>query len=98
MDREDRRVAERHVLEKEVAYEPSASLELRQRKHYGKMLNISNGGFCLKTETLLTRSQIIQVQMPVPEIRSSLPTLAEVCWVDNQENQDSYTVGLRYLI
>ncbi len=98
MDREDRRIAERHGLEKEVVYEPSASLEQIQRKHYGKMLNISNGGFCLKTETPLTRSQIIQVQMPLPEIKSSLPTLAEVCWVVDQANLGGYTAGLRYLI
>ncbi|HIE65959.1 MAG TPA: PilZ domain-containing protein [Nitrospiria bacterium] len=98
MDRENRRIADRHGLEKEVAYEPSASLELGQRRYYGLMLNISNGGFCLKTETPLTRSQIIQVQMPIPEMKSSLPTLAEVCWVDSHENQGGYTVGLRYLI
>lgn len=97
-DRENRRNAERYGYEKEVVYEPSAALELKQRKHHGKMLNISQGGFCLKTETPLTKTQIIQVQMPVPEIKSSLPTLAEVCWVDNPENQEGYTVGLRYLI
>ncbi|MFQ5579580.1 MAG: PilZ domain-containing protein [Nitrospiria bacterium] len=98
MDREDRRIAVRHGFEKEVVYEPSASLELKERKHRGLVLNVSNGGFCLKTEMLLSKSQIIQVQMPVPEIKSSLPTLAEVCWVDNHENQGGCTVGLRYLI
>jgi len=98
MDRENRRIAERHGLEKEVIYEPSASLELRQRKHSGKMLNISNGGFCLNTESPLIQSQIIQIQMPIPGIKSSLPTLAEVCWVGNNKNQSGYTAGFRYLI
>jgi hypothetical protein len=98
MDREDRRIAERQGLEKEVVYEPSASLALKQRKHYGRMLNISNGGFCLKTETPLSRYQIVQVQMPVPETQSSLPTLAEVCWVDDLESQDGFTIGFRYFI
>ncbi|MFQ5779901.1 MAG: PilZ domain-containing protein [Nitrospiria bacterium] len=94
----ERRDSERHGLETEVVYEPSAALKLKQKNYVGKTINISKGGFCFKTETPLTRSQIIQVRMPIPEIKSSLPTLAEVRWIEGAETNDAYTVGLRFLL
>lgn len=97
IDRE-RRGAERYGLRTKVTYEASAGLDLKEKVHAGKTINISSGGFCLRTETPLTQSQIIRVSMPVPRVNAVSPTLAEVCWVEGSKRQKGYCVGLRFLL
>ena len=95
---QDRRIAERYALKAKVIYEPSAELTRRERTHAGKTLNISKGGFCIRTQTPLSQFQIIRVHIPVPEVKAALPTLAEVCWVEGLKKEKGYSVGLRFLL
>ncbi len=95
---QERRGSERYGLRTKVTYEPSAALDLKEKIHAGKTINISSGGFCLKTETPLSQSQIIRVSIPVPKVNATSPTLAEVCWVEGLKKQKGYWVGLRFLL
>ncbi|MCG3110760.1 MAG: PilZ domain-containing protein [Candidatus Manganitrophus sp. SB1] len=97
IDRE-RRESERYGLRTKVMYEPSAGLDLKEKVHAGRTINISSGGFCLKTETPLSQSQIIRVSIPIPKVNAMSPTLAEVCWVEGLKKQKGYWVGLRFLL
>jgi len=94
----ERRVTERYALKTKVIYEPSAAVMRKEQMHAGKTINISKGGFCIKTQMPLTQSQIIRVHIPVPEIKAALPTLAEVCWVEGLKKEKGYSVGLRFLL
>ncbi len=94
----ERRITERYALKAKVIYERSAALTRREVIHAGKTLNISRGGFCIKTQTPLTQFQIIRVQIPVPGVKAALPTLAEVCWVEGLKKEKGYSVGLRFLL
>ncbi|WDT79807.1 MAG: hypothetical protein MPW14_22225 [Candidatus Manganitrophus sp.] len=44
IDRE-RRESERYGLRTKVMYEPSAGLDLKEKVHAGRTINISSGGF-----------------------------------------------------
>lgn len=43
----ERRGSERYGLRTKVMYEPSAGLDLKEKVHAGRTINISSGGFCL---------------------------------------------------
>lgn len=94
----ERRITVRYALKTKVIYEPSATVVRKEQLHAGKTINISKGGFCIKTQMPLTQSQIIRVHIPVPEIKAALPTLAEVCWVEGLKKEKGYSVGLRFLL
>ncbi len=94
----ERRITERYALKAKVIYEPSAALMRSEKAHAGKTINISKGGFCIKTQMPLAQSQIIRVHIPVPEVKATLPTLAEVCWVEGLNKEKGYSVGLRFLL
>ena len=95
---QERRESERYGLRTKIMYEPSAELDLKEKVHAGRTINISSGGFCLKTETPLSQSQIIRVSIPIPKVNAMSPTLAEVCWVEGLKKQKGYWVGLRFLL
>jgi hypothetical protein len=95
---QDRRITERYALKAKILYEPSAELAPRESMLMGKALNISRGGFCIRTQTQLAQSQIIRVHIPVPEVKAVLPTLAEICWVEELKKEKGYSVGLRFLL
>lgn len=94
----ERRGSERYGLRTKVMFEASAGLDLKEKVCAAKTINISSGGFCLKTEIPLSQSQIIRVSIPISKVNATSPTLAEVCWVEGIKKQKGYWIGLRFLL
>jgi hypothetical protein len=64
----------------------------------GEIENIGPGGFCLVTEEALNVGQIIKVDLPLPNIMVSTPTLTEICWNHISPDGGPCRAGLRYLL
>ncbi len=63
-------------------------------------INVSNGGLCLLMETEPMVREVLRIQIPMPVIPTSTPTLAEVRWVRQAPfaQKGVYLVGLRFLL
>ncbi len=94
----ERRRTERYGLRTIIRYESSTGLRSQENMDTGKTVNISTGGFCLRTNKPMVPFQIVRVRIPVSRVNVSSPTLAEVCWVEGMKSQKEFSVGLRFLI
>ena len=99
---EERRQTPRVVLKRVLTYEPGT---LPKRGHLypakplrGFLLNISNGGLCLKTKHRLQTKIVLKVSLPVNEISPVAPTLAQVAWVKRNPKSKEYRTGLKFII
>ena len=80
----------RYPLPLMVNFEVGASLTVQasdQKKEAGNAQNVSEGGICLITDRALEESQIIKLRLSIPNVRATIPTLAEVRWVKRQSIQ-----------
>ena len=112
---EGKRLHVRYPLSQRVTYELSTPLTLQQPRSEeaeADTQNISEGGLCLITERSLEESQIVKIKLPIPNVVTKTPTLAEVRWVKREPSDwqqttvqraitehhgDHYLVGLRFL-
>lgn len=95
----ERRMSERYDLQSKVVYELSAELDSGEKRHAGTIVNISSRGVCVMTKKPLVKSQIIRMNIPLPEVKVSSPTLAEVCWVEElKKKKKGFLIGLIFLL
>jgi hypothetical protein len=59
--------------------------------------NVCGKGCCLTLDRPLNKFQIIKVDFPLPQVKSSIPVLAEIRWVRRDPLLNQYMVGVRYL-
>ncbi len=59
--------------------------------------DVSEGGLCLLTKEALQPSQIVKLNLPLPKVDITTPTLAEVRWVKKDKSRPLYKAGLRFL-
>jgi len=50
------------------------------------------------TRERLETSQIVKISLPLPHVKMSTPTLAEVRWVRKDPGKRLYRAGLRFLL
>lgn len=62
-----------------------------------KTIDVSEGGLCLLTQEPLQTAQIVKLNLPLPKVDVTTPTLAEVRWVQREKSGPNHKVGLRFL-
>lgn len=67
----------------------------RQSAH---IKNLGSHGCCLNVDQPLKRLQVIKMDFPVAPPGITIPTLAEVRWIQKEAGSDQNRVGLRYLL
>ena len=70
--------------------------------HHGMalLMNITSQGLLLLMEKALETEQVMNIRVPTPADPVTVPTLAEVRWVERvplDEREDRYLVGLRFI-
>lgn len=98
----DRRLTPRVAFRKNISYEVSSHHKnhhlLTGRRYRGTLVNISNGGACLRTHQRLQERTILRISIPVNKTFVTIPTLMEVRWVMKQPKSLGYCTGLRFII
>ena len=70
----------------------------RTNRFEAQIENVSKGGIGLSTTRALKATEVVKINFPTSSIESTIPTLAEVCWVRKQLNEESYQAGLRFIL
>ena len=70
----------------------------RKERPSAQIKNVGRRGCCLIIDRPLEKFRIIKLDFPLPQVSSSIPTLAEVRWLEPESKQDQYKVGVRYLL
>ena len=103
--RNERRFTNRALLPSKITFEVSTHLSTvgaKDVKYPGRISshirNISEGGICLSTREPLEAAQVIKISLPLPHVKITTPTLAEVRWVRKEPGKDLYHAGLRFLL
>ncbi len=61
--------------------------------------NVSDGGICLLTTEALKPLETVQLNIFFySRVGISIPTIAEVIWMNRRSGKGLYRIGLRYLI
>lgn len=101
----EKRQSKRSFLSEKVTFEVSTHLSLHALneskspiKIDSQIKNVSEGGVCLMTTEPLEASQVIKISLPLPHVKITTPTLAEVRWVKKEAGKDHYQAGLRFLL
>lgn len=101
----ERRHSERSLLPQKASYEVSTHLISRNPADpisaitmNSQIKNVSEGGVCLATRQELETAQIVKISLPLPSVKTTTPTLAEVMWVRKDSNRSHYMAGLRFLL
>jgi c-di-GMP-binding flagellar brake protein YcgR len=104
-DKDERRRSKRSSLSEKATCEVSSHLLLHKARGNqsttiinSNIKNISEGGVCLMTKERLETSQIVKISLPLPHVKMSTPTLAEVRWVRKDPGKRLYRAGLRFLL
>ena len=63
----------------------------------GQIVNMSAGGMCIASNVPLIPSATVVCEIELPGIGVSVPTLAQVIWVESTEDEN-YFWGLRYVV
>ena len=100
---EDQRQSERIDLLRLIPYNVIASdSQDVPVEHHGMalLMNITSQGLLLVMEEPLETDQVVSVRVPTPSDPITVPTLAEVRWIENvllDERDNRYLVGLKYI-
>jgi hypothetical protein len=100
---ENQRETERIDLSRLIPYNVIASdYQDVVRDHHGMALvmNITAQGLLLMMEEAPETEQVMNVRVPTPADPITVPTLAEVRWVEKvplDEREDRYLVGLKFI-
>ncbi len=101
----ERRLAQRFPLSERAVCETSAEAttqnpqETSQPNRFKAQIeNVSKGGIGFSTAKALTTTEVIKIGFPAPTTEATIPTLAEVLWVRKQSNNESYRVGLSFML
>jgi len=70
----------------------------RKERPSAQIRNVGRRGCCLIIDRPLEKFQVIKLNFPLPKVSSSIPTLAEVRWLEPELKQTRYKVGVRYLL
>ena len=70
----------------------------KKQRPSAQIKNVGRGGCCLIIDRPLEQFRIIKLDFPLPNISLSIPTLAEVRWLEPALEHDQYKVGVRYLL
>ena len=65
---------------------------------HGQIQNISAGGLCFKTTSPVEISGLVRCEIPLPHLSVAIPTLMEVRWTEPNTAENSYRVGLQFLL
>ena len=63
----------------------------------GQIVNIAAGGMCIASNVPLIPSATVVCEIELPGTGVSVPTLAQVVWVESTEDEQ-YFWGLRYVV
>jgi len=76
--------------------------EPAQRRSEAAAINVSDGGLCLLVNEPIHEANIIRVDLPLADVATTSPTLAEVKWAKqvpwSQHNSPQYFVGVQFLL
>jgi hypothetical protein len=65
-------------------------------------INVSDGGLCLLVNEPISEADIIRVDLPLADVSTTSPTLAEVKWSKptpwSQPDAPQYFVGVQFLL
>ena len=87
-----------------ITYELSSSrkLEPDQPSIQAAAINVSDEGLCLLVNEPISEADIIQVDLPLADVSTTSPTLAEVKWSKqipwSQNGPPQYFVGVQFLL
>lgn len=77
-----------------LSYQAAHGLQEQQRRTIVR--NLSGGGLCINVPDDLREGDLLQVQLEVPHLRSSVRAVAEVVWTTRQGAGRNNEVGLRF--
>jgi hypothetical protein len=85
-----------------VTYGLSSTQEPAQRRSEAAAINVSDGGLCLLVNEPIHEADIIRVDLPLADVATTSPTLAEVKWAKqvpwSKHNSPQYFVGVQFLL
>lgn len=102
----EKRQTKRCALSQKVIFETSTHLGPQNPvksnpgpgpRFESRIKDVSEGGLCLLTKEPLQTSQIVKLNLPLPKVDITTPTLAEVRWVKKEASRPLYKAGLRFL-
>ncbi len=76
-----------------VSYDQSGTA--RRRK--GKGIDISAGGICLETPSMLKNNQVIRLMLPLSVTGINMPILGEVRWVKRLGGRREKRIGIKFI-
>lgn len=92
----ERRQQLRFFLNKPITYQVISSPD--RRRGSGIIDNITSDGLCLITERTLEEDEVLTVRLPLPDVTTTIPTLAEVRWTKQMQEEGSCMAGLIFLL
>jgi hypothetical protein len=87
-----------------VTYGLSATqvIEPTQHRSQAAAINVSDSGLCLLVNESIQEADIIRVDLPLADVATTSPTLAEVKWVKqvpwSRQEAPQYFVGMQFLL
>jgi PilZ domain len=101
----ERRRSQRSFLSEKASCEPfgprvpsRVKLNHPSANHNSRIKNVSEGGVGLVTTERLQIAQVVKINLSIPSIEATIPTLAEARWVKKVSGRPNYRVGLRFLL
>ena len=77
-------------------------LEPTPRSSQAAAINVSDGGLCLLVNEPIQEADIIRVDLPLADVATTSPTLAEVKWAKqvpwSKQGTPQYFVGVQFLL
>ena len=87
-----------------ITYElsPTRKLEPDQPSSQAAAINVSDQGLCLLVNEPISEADIIRIDLPLADVSTTSPTLAEVKWSKqipwSQNGPPQYFVGVQFLL
>ena len=79
-----------------------AALDALPSRHQAAAINVSDGGLCLLVNELMNETDILRLDLPLPDVSTTSSTLAEVKWLKpvpwSTNLSPEYFVGVQFLL
>ncbi len=76
--------------------------EPQPRRSQAAAINVSDGGLCLLVNELINETDILRLDLPLPDVATTSSTLAEVKWLKlvpwATDKSPEYFVGVQFLL
>ncbi len=95
--RGERRGEDREMFREPFVFYVSYDQSRAVRRRKGKGIDISAGGICLETTSILKKNQVVRLMLPLSVKGINMPILGEVRWIKRLGGRREKRMGIKFI-